>query len=330
MRPARNVLARIGPMSPRPRPLALLLGTAAALLAAAASPACAQEVSGGEAVQQLLRVIRWSGVATSVLVVLGAWFLLRVVRNFVLQLSEQFPARRLFLQQAKTVLQFAVYLLTATLVTVLSIQVDQTVLALIGGGLAVSFGFAIRDLVASFVAGIMIMVDRPFQVGDRVAFGGEYGDITAIGLRSVRLQTLDDNTVTIPNNKFITDITSCANYGALSMMVVVDFFVGVDQDIDEAREVVREAALASRFVHLERKAVVLVTQRVIQDVVAVRLRLKAYVLDTRQEKAFESDVTLRALRELAKRGIAPPAVLHRAVEARAAQPPTQPPTQPPV
>ena len=46
-------------------------------------------------------------------------------------------------------------------------------------------GFATKDLVASLVAGLLVMFDRPFQVGDRVWFGGEYGDVLAIGLRSV-------------------------------------------------------------------------------------------------------------------------------------------------
>jgi hypothetical protein len=51
------------------------------------------------------------------------------------------------------------------------------------------------------------MFDRPFQVGDRVSYGGEYGDIIKIGLRSVRMNTLDDNIITIPNNKVFTDVT---------------------------------------------------------------------------------------------------------------------------
>lgn len=46
-------------------------------------------------------------------------------------------------------------------------------LAILGGTAAVAMGFAMKDLVASVVAGVMIMVDRPFQVGDRVSFGGQ-------------------------------------------------------------------------------------------------------------------------------------------------------------
>ena len=207
-----------------------------------------------------------------------------------------------------------VYVAATIAVIMLSFRLEKEVLALIGGTIAVSVGFAVKDLVASFIAGIMILIDRPFQVGDRVSFGDEYGDITAIGLRSVRMQTLDDNTVTIPNNKFLSDVTSCGNYGALDMQVTVDFYIGVDQDAELARELVTEAAITGRYVHLPKPVVVLVSQVIHQSYVALRLRLKGYVLDTRYEKAFETDISLRVLKAFREHEILPPAILHRDAE----------------
>ncbi|TPV93667.1 MAG: mechanosensitive ion channel [Myxococcales bacterium FL481] len=262
---------------------------------------------------QLAGMIRWTGVATSLLVIFGTWFLLRVINDTVVRLSEQFATRRFLLQKLATVVQFVVYITTAVTVVLLSFRLDDRALALLGGTVAVSFGFAVKDLVASFVAGIMIMLDRPFQVGDRVSFGGEYGDITAIGLRSVRMQTLDDNTVTIPNNKFLNDMTSCGNYGALDMQVAMDFFVGPDQDVTRARDIITEAAISSRYVYLPKPVGVLVSQVIVQSYVAVQLKLRAYVLDTKHEKAFVTDVNLRVLEAFSEEKILPPAILHRGV-----------------
>ncbi len=290
-----------------------LLAFSFALGAAAAGRAQVET----EAVVQITKLIRWSGVATSALVILAAWIILRFTKRFVERLSEQFPARRLFLQKTSTFFQFFIYIGTGVLVIALSFRLDDKVLALIGGTAAVSFGFAVKDLVAAFIAGIIIMVDRPFQVGDRVAFGGEYGDITAIGLRSVRMRTLDDNTVTIPNNKFLNDITSCGNYGALDMQVVMDFYVGADQDIEGARNIVNEAALTSRYIYLPKPVVVLVNQVIQENYIAVRFRLKAYVLDTKYEKLFETDVNLRVMRAFRDAGIQPPAILHRTTTSEA-------------
>jgi len=260
-------------------------------------------------VSQLGSFIRWTGVATSLIVIAGAWVLLRLLAGFVSQFGTQFAARRLTMQKIATIAQFLIFIATAAIVLALSFRIDKTVLTLIGGTAAVAIGFAMKDLVASFIAGIIIIMDRPFQVGDRVSFDGFYGDITAIGLRSVRLQTLDDNTITIPNSKFLSDITSSGNYGALDMQVVIDFYIGADQDIDRAREIVNEAALSSRYVFLAKPVVVLVTQQIVQNLVTVRLRLKAYVLDTQHEKAFETDITLRCLRAMRENDINPPQML---------------------
>lgn len=261
--------------------------------------------------QEITGLIRWSGVLTSILVIIVALVVLRFVRNTVENLGGQFANRRFLFQKVATVLQFVVYVATGVSVLSLSLDLDDGALAVIGGTVAVSVGFAVKDLVASFIAGIMIMLDRPFQVGDRVSFGGQYGDVTAIGLRSVRMQTLDDNTVTIPNNKFLNEITSNGNYGALDMQVVMDFHVGSDQNILLAREVVSEAAVSSRYAYLPKPVVVLVEQVVSSDLVSVRLRLKAYVLDIKYEKALVTDVNLRVLQAFGKHNIKPPAVLHR-------------------
>lgn len=280
------------------------------LLAVGGRPAFADPLNEATT-EGLSDMIRWSGVFTSLLLMAGAWLLLRFVKNALASLGRQFAPQRLLLQKIGTVFQFVVYIATAGLVVVLSLRLDDRALAVIGGTLAVAIGFATKDLVASFIAGIMIMIDRPFQVGDRVRFGGEYGDITAIGLRSVRLQTLDDNTVTIPNNKFLNELTSCGNYGQLDMQVVMDFFIGIDQDVARAREIVAEAGLSSRYVFLGKPVIVLVNQRLDQNYVAIRLRLKAYVLDTRYENAFETDVNLRVIEGFRGASVMPPAILHR-------------------
>lgn len=274
-------------------------------------PAFAQAAPNIEAVGHIGDLVRWGGVLSSVFIVAGAWALLRILSRFVTAFSEKFSARRLTLQKLYTIIQFLIFVSTTIVVIALSFRIERTVLTLIGGTAAVAIGFALKDLAASFIAGIIVMLDRPFQVGDRVTFGGVYGDITAIGLRSVRLQTLDDNTVTIPNNKFLSEITISGNYGALDMQVDMDFYIGADQDVDLAREILKEAALSSRYIFLAKPVVVLVVQSLTDNLVSIRLRLKAYVLDTRHEKAFETDVNLRCLRAFKEAGINPPTLLYR-------------------
>jgi len=266
-------------------------------------------------VARIAEFIRWGGIAASVPLVIGAMFLIRLVENAGEKLSTRFSNRRPTIQKVQTSARFALYILTFGVTLSLSVRLDPTALTVIGGTLAFAVGFALRDLVASFIAGITIMFDRPFQVGDRVAYGGEYGDIIQIGLRSVRMNTLDHNIITIPNNKVFTDVTSSGNYGALEMQVAMDFYIGIDQDAVLAAELIREACLTSSYVFLAQPIPVLAKQVILQDYVAFHLKARPYVYDCKFEKPFETDVHFRVLEAFREHHIGPPAILHRTLSA---------------
>ena len=284
---------------------------AAANLLLTGARALAQEAPGAEDLGKLAEFVRWGGVFLSVFVVVGALVVLRIVGSVADRLGGRFGAQRLLIQKFESFTRFGIYVATGVICLSLSVRLDSTALTVIGGALAFAVGFAMRDLVAAFIAGITIMFDRPFQVGDRVKYAGEYGDIVAIGLRSVRMNTLDHNVVTIPNNKVLTDVTSCGNYGALEMQVAMDFYVGADQDVKLASELIKEACLTSRFAYLARPVPVLAKQEIIDNYVAFHLKARPYVLDTQYEKSFETDVHLRVQEAFKEHGIQPPAVLHR-------------------
>jgi small-conductance mechanosensitive channel len=204
-----------------------------------------------------------------------------------------------------------VYLLGLTATFFTMFEVSEQLLLAIGGTVALAAGFAMKDLVASIVAGVIILIDRPFQEGDRVTFAGYYGEITHIGLRSVRMNTLDDTQVTIPNNLFLTQAVASGNAGAIDMMIQVDLYIGLDQDLEEARRLLGEVVTTSRYVNLNRNWAVMASEVIIESYLAIQLRAKAYVLDARLEKQFQGDITERALEAFRDAGIGPPAVLHR-------------------
>ncbi|EGR0062676.1 mechanosensitive ion channel family protein [Vibrio vulnificus] len=279
---------------------------AAALISA---PAFAtEEIANMENIQQFASLIRWSGVFFSVIIIAVTWLLLKFMSSMVESIGGQFAQYRMLLQKTQSFLQFFIYLTAGLVVFMMSFRINDHILALIGGTLAVSVGFALKDLAASFIAGLTVMIDRPFQVGDRVTFEGNYGDIIAIGLRSVRMRTLTDDIITIPNNKFLNEVTVSGNYGALDMQVVIPFYVGMDEDIVLARELIQEAASSSRYIHLPKPVVVLVKQTITDNYLAIQLTCKAYVVDTAYEKLFESDITLRVMKEFKKHGIKPPRI----------------------
>ena len=262
----------------------------------------------------IIDTIRVGGVLTGLLLLTATWFVVRIATGTLDRLGNRFAAKRLLLAQVATLSRFVIYLLGLTLAIGASIQLSREVLLAMTGTAAVVIGFALKDLAASVLAGITIIIDRPFQVGDRVTFAGYYGEIKEIGLRSVRLVTLETNVITIPNNKFLTEAVSSGNLGALDMLVQLDFYIGIDQDIALAKRLVAEAITSSRYAFIEKDWVVAINQVVVDRYFAIRLRSKASILDVQYEKAYESDVTERVMRAFREHNIQPPAVLHRSVD----------------
>ncbi|MCG9557782.1 mechanosensitive ion channel family protein [Vibrio kanaloae] len=267
-----------------------------------------EELANVENISKIASLIRWSGVFFSMIVIAAMWLLLKFINSLVTSFGSQFVQYRMLLQKLQSFTQFFIYVSTGLIVFMMSFRINDQILALIGGTLAVSVGFALKDLAASFIAGITVMIDRPFQVGDRVTFEGNYGDIITIGLRSVRMRTLNDDIITIPNNKFLNEVTTSGNYGALDMQVVIPFYVGMNEDITLARDLIQEAASSSRYIHLPKPVTVLVKQTITDNYLAIQLTCKAYVVDTAYEKLFETDITLRVMKEFKKHNINPPQI----------------------
>ena len=229
-------------------------------------------------------------------IIIAAVLIVRVSNRIFQRLSERVVEHRLVLKQISAFVGFVVYVVAALAAFDNLFVLSSEAMLALSGTLAVTIGFGLKDVAASFLAGILILINRPFQVGDRISFGGYYGEVTEIGLRTVRLVTLDDNLVTIPTGQFLTSPVASANAGELDCMVVNKFFISPRADHRRAREIVEDAVLASKYLFLGKPFSVLVSTLLSQDgLVIVELTAKAYVYDTRFEKAFASDVTDRVL-----------------------------------
>ncbi len=222
------------------------------------------------------------------------------------RLQEKFSGKRLLILQVTTVFSFVTYLFGILWTFYFVFQPSKELLVAFGGSAAVAFGFAVKDLVGSIIAGFILLFDRPFQVGDRVSFGDVYGEIKTIGLRSVRLATLDDNLVTIPNSKFLTDVVASGNSGALDMMVVTHFHISIFEDLEKVRNILHEVVISSRFVYLEKPVSITFEEIPVSNNFVIKVSVKAYVFDVKYEKAFLTDITNRGSRVLRENGIIRP------------------------
>ena len=122
------------------------------------------------------------------------------------------------------------------------------------GVLGVAVGFAAKDTLSNLIAGILLIIDRPFEIGDRIEVwsvprgNASWGDVIDIGLRATRIKTTDNIVVIIPNNEIMT--RDIVNYTILSnsIRVRIDIGIAYDTDLDKAKALIIEAARSADWI----------------------------------------------------------------------------------
>ena len=160
-------------------------------------------------------------------------------------------------------------------------------------------GFAAQDLLKNIFGGIIIIIDKPFQIGDKVQIGSHYGEVTGIGLRSTRLVTPTDNLVTVPNAEVMSQSVANANSGEENCQVVTEVYLPLHADIGRIRQIAEETAQVSQHVFINKPVVVLFSQENVGQRVLLKVKVKAYVNDLRNEFLFQSEITEVLSREFA-------------------------------
>nr|WP_262918956.1 mechanosensitive ion channel family protein [Tunicatimonas sp. TK19036] len=173
----------------------------------------------------------------------------------------------------------------------------ETVLAFTAS-VAVAVGFASQDILKNIFGGIVILLDQPFKMGDKIEIGSFYGEVVEIGLRSTRIVTPDDSLVSIPNGELMNQSVSNSNAGEPNCQVVAEIYLPINIDTARVRSIATEAAQTSRYIFLNKPITVLFFNELKDRRPYLKMRLKAYVMDIRYEFIFKSELTEIVLREL--------------------------------
>lgn len=239
-------------------------------------------------------------------ILVAAYILARVVTVALMVLGERSPAKRITIKMFVPVARFLIYGVAIYLVLGPLLQLSSAQLLAVSGLAGAAIGFGLRDVFAGFIGGLVLIFEKPYQVGDKVEIGDDYGEVTNIGLRSTQLQTADDTAIIVPNATMFTENVANANDGNPEMMAVVEVSVAPDADLETATRILEDAIVTSRYVYVDDDHPVQI--RVSDDTYYRTLTGKAYVADLRDEFAFTSDVTERTLGAFEETGIETPSV----------------------
>jgi len=239
----------------------------------------------------------------SVIVFIVGYFFIRFATRLMELFAERSAGHRITLKGIVPVLRIVGWIVVLfIIITGIIAPKIETIWALIAS-VGVAVGFASQDILKNIFGGVMILLDTPFKVGDKIEIGSFYGEVVEIGLRSTRIVTPDDSLVSIPNGEVMNQSVSNSNAGELDCQVVAELFLPLEIDTEAVRCIATEAAQTSRYVYLNKGITVLFFNEVKERRSYLKMRLKAYVMDIRYEFIFKSELTEVVLRELLREGM---------------------------
>jgi small-conductance mechanosensitive channel len=120
--------------------------------------------------------------------------------------------------------------------------VNMSSLVILGGALGIGIGFGLQNIANNFVSGIVLLMERPIQVGDRVEVGETNGDVVRIAARSTWIRTNDNVVMIIPNSEFINNRVTNWTANDRQVRFSVPLGVSYNSDPEVVRDVLMEVA----------------------------------------------------------------------------------------
>jgi len=161
------------------------------------------------------------------LTIAGTFFISRFIR-FVLDedIYQRFPLPTGIPYAISKLLHYVI-LVIGFFFAIAALGLDMTKFTILAGAVGVGLGFGMQNIVNNFVSGLILLLERPIQVGDLVEVGDKMGVVKHIGARSTHLASADKMSIIVPNGDLITTKIVNWSLGDPTVAIHVPFNLGV-------------------------------------------------------------------------------------------------------
>jgi small-conductance mechanosensitive channel len=219
-----------------------------------------------------------------------AWLAIELVKRGIPRLAAQLPDRsRFYILPWAPLLRMVILVVAVAEIFPLVIDTSGDQLLALFAASAVALGFAFKDYISSLIAGIVVLYERPYRVGDWVTMDNSYGEVKAINFRTWEFLTADDDLVIVPHLKMWDTKLLNSNSGQRELQCSALFFVHPNHDGGQVRQLLYDVAYSSCYTSLRHPIAVLATEQPW----GTQYRIRAYPVECRDQFAFETDLTLR-------------------------------------
>ncbi|MBT2968541.1 MAG: mechanosensitive ion channel [Candidatus Thiodiazotropha sp. (ex Ctena orbiculata)] len=177
--------------------------------------------------------------------IIGRW-LAKVLTRALRRLMERGQVDQMLISFLGNI-AYAALLAVVVLAALEQLGVNTTSALAILGAAGLAVGLALKDSLASFAAGVMLIIFRPFKLGDFVEAGGESGVVEEIRIFHTVLRTGDNREITMPNGQIYSG--TIVNYSARETRRI-DLVIGIgyEDDIKKARDLIKQVLVADNTI----------------------------------------------------------------------------------
>ncbi len=155
--------------------------------------------------------------------------------------------RRLGISEAQkfALERFATYLVFfgGLFIGLQSLGVNLSSVLVFGGAVGVGVGLGLQNVVSNFVAGLILLIEQPIRIGDRIETGHTLGDVLKIAARSTWVRTNDNAVIIVPNNDFINNSVTNWTANDPNVRISVPVGVGYSSNPEQVRVLLLKAAM---------------------------------------------------------------------------------------
>ncbi len=122
------------------------------------------------------------------------------------------------------------------------LNIDLTALAVVAGGLGIGIGFGLQNVVSNFVSGLVLLLEQPIRIHDRITVENVEGNVADIHFRSTTIVTNDNIAIIVPNSQFINQTVTNWSHGDPNIRVHVPVGVAYGSDVEKVTRILEEVA----------------------------------------------------------------------------------------
>ncbi|WP_375577824.1 mechanosensitive ion channel domain-containing protein [Marivirga tractuosa] len=258
---------------------------------------------GESKIKELSNLISSANIFYTIVFLLFGFVFIKVITFILNALAERSTKYRIAFKGSIPIVKIVGWVIIILLIVVVIYKPSVASMLAVSASIGVAIGFASQDILKNIFGGIVILLDRPFVSGDKIEVDKYYGEVVEIGLRSTRIVTPDDSLVSVPNAVMMNSSLSNSNAGEPNCQVVAEIYLPLTIDTIKTREIATQAATVSKYIYLGKPITVLFLNEVNNNHSYYKMKVKAYVMDIRDEFRFKSDMTELIITELVKEGI---------------------------